>query len=409
MTAKHPQRNGPDLARTEKPARQKKPLRKSATTRRASAPAAADAHREIFLATQPGLEAALYDEVRAHRFRAAKAVAGGVTVNGTWADAWRANLLLRGASRVLMRVATFRAPHLSDLERSARAVPWRDILRPDVPVTVEATCRGSRIYHSGAASERVERAIHAALGKPASDTDGIVVRVRIENDECALSIDTSGELLHKRGFKEEIGKAPMRETLAALFLRRCGFTGTEPVVDPMCGSGTFVIEAAEMAAGLAPGRARHFAFEHLATFDAARWQAMRAAVPSTAPTARFYGRDRDAGAIRMSRANAERAGVADWTDFSELPIEELAAPAESPGLVIVNPPYGDRIGDKRHLATLYRTLGATLAGRFKGWRVGLVTSDRALAEATGLPFDPPDAPVPHGSLRITLYRTGPLG
>jgi putative N6-adenine-specific DNA methylase len=232
--------------------------------------------------------------------------------------------------------------------------------------------------------------------------------VRIERDLCTLAVDTSGEPLHKRGAKAAVGKAPMRETLASLFLRQCGFDGSEPVVDPMCGSGTFVIEAAEIAARLNPGRSRRFAFERLATFDAAAWERMRDANPGRVPPARCYGSDRDAGAIRMARANAERAGVADFTEFRRCPVSDIAAPEGPPGLVIVNPPYGTRIGDSKKLQPLYRALGETLLGRFPGWRVGLVTSQAMLARATGLPFLPAAAPVPHGGLRITLFQTAAL-
>ena len=138
----------------------------------------------------------------------------------------------------------------------------------------------------------------------------MTLKVRIDDDLCTISVDTSGELLHRRGHKQAVNAAPLRETLAALFLRACGYHGHEPVLDPMCGSGTFVIEAAEIAMGLAPGRSRRFAFERLATFDAAAWAALAAAAPPCATSLRFHGRDRDAGAIAMSRANAGRAGVA---------------------------------------------------------------------------------------------------
>ena len=127
--------------------------------------------------------------------------------------------------------------------------------------------------------------------------------VRIEDDYCTFSVDTSGEPLHRRGHKEAVGKAPMRETLAALFLRQCGYDGAEPVLDPMCGSGTFVIEAAEMAAGLAPGRTRRFAFEDLAGFDAEAWAEMKQA-PSRGTDIIFHGSDRDAGAVKSAVANA---------------------------------------------------------------------------------------------------------
>lgn len=365
-------------------------------------------HFEIFLATAPGLEAVLWEEVKSLRFRAAKQVAGGVTVNGNWRDAWRANLDVRGANKVLARIGAFRVFHLTELDKLARRVPWNTVLRADVPFRVEATCKTSKIYHSGAAAERIETAIREQLGAPVSDDAAVTVMARIENDLCTISVDTSGELLHKRGFKEAVNKAPMRETMAALFLRQCGYDGTEPVVDPMCGSGTFVIEAAEIAAGLKPGRARHFAFEQLATFDETVWRQMCSTERVANPTFRFFGSDRDAGAIEMSRANAERAGVADLTAFQQHAVSDLVAPPGPAGLVIANPPYGGRIGDKKRLHALYRAFGQTLLARFKGWRVGLVTDEAPLAKATGLPFLPTTAPVAHGGIRVTLFRTDPL-
>ena len=367
-------------------------------------------HFEIFLATAPGLETVLWEEVKSLRFRAAKQVPGGVTVNGNWRDAWRANLEVRGANKVLARVAVFRAFHLTDLEKRARHVPWRKVLRPDVPFHVEATCKTSKIYHSGAAAQRIERAIRDTLGAAPAKDAPVVVMARIENDLCTISVDTSGELLHKRGFKAAVAKAPMRETMAALFLRQCGYDGKEPVVDPMCGSGTFVIEAAEIAMGLKPGRERPFAFEQLATFDADQWEQMRRAAASAVdkPALRFYGSDRDAGAIDMCRTNAARAGVADLTDFKQHAISDLAPPPGPPGLVIANAPYGGRIGDKKRLEALYGAFGGTLRTRFSGWRIGLVTDDARLAKATGLPFLPTTAPVAHGGIRVTLFRTDPL-
>ena len=363
---------------------------------------------EIFLAAPPGLEEMLCAEVRSKGFNSPKVVPGGVTIRGNWSDVWRANLWIRGASRVLARLASFKVLQLSDLKNQARKVAWSAILRPDVPFRVEATCRKSRIIHSGAAAERIELAIQQTLGAPLSPEADVIVRGRIEHDICTLAIDTSGELLHKRAHKEAVSKAPMRETMASLFLRQCGYEGTEPVVDPMCGSGTFVIEAAEIAARLNPGRSRHFAFEQLANFDPAAWQRMRSADSRRSPASRFYGSDRDAGAVAASQANAERAGVADFTEFRQGTISELVAPEGQPGLVIVNPPYGARIGDKTQLTSLYRALGQTLMNRFSGWRVGLITTDQTLARATGLPFLPHTAPVPHGGLRVTLFQTAPL-
>ncbi|MFV0515209.1 MAG: class I SAM-dependent RNA methyltransferase [Jhaorihella sp.] len=368
---------------------------------------------EIFLATLPGLEPVLAEEARALGFSGAAPVSGGVVFTGGWEQVWRANLHLRTASRVLARVGAFRAFHLAQLDKRARKFDWAGTLRADEPVRVEASCKGSRIYHAGAARQRIETAIAETLGAPLAADAAVQIKARIEDDLCTLSVDTSGEALHRRGHKQAVGKAPLRETMAAAFLRLCGFDGSEPLVDPMCGSGTFPIEAAEIAAGMAPGRSRGFAFERLAGFDAPAWQTMRHAAIAGAshappPGPRFFGFDRDAGAIATSRDNAERAGVAHLAEFRCQPVSELNPPDGPPGLVMVNPPYGGRIGNRKLLFALYGALGKALAGRFAGWRVGLVTSDAALARATGLPFHPPGPPVPHGGLTVRLYRTGPL-
>jgi putative N6-adenine-specific DNA methylase len=298
--------------------------------------------------------------------------------------------------------------HLAQLDKRSRKLPWGEILRNDIPVRVEAACVRSKIYHHGAAAQRVATAIREELGAPLTDDAELRVMARIEDDLVTISIDTSGESLHKRGFKEAVNRAPMRETMASLFLRECGYAGTEPVLDPMCGSGTFAIEAAEIAIGLKPGRERTFAFESLANFDPVAWQAMRASGELRRPSLRFYGRDHDLGAIRMSNENAERAGVADYTEFFAEEIENLEAPEGPPGLVIINPPYGTRIGNKAPLVALYKAMGTVLKSRFPGWRVGIITTDAALAKATGLPFEPPGPPVMHGGLRVTLYKTKAL-
>ena len=335
-------------------------------------------------------------------------VPGGVETRGGWPEVWRANLALRCTTRVLVRIGEFRAMHLAQLDKRARKFPWGQVLRPDTPVRVEATSRKSRIYHAGAAAERIERAIREELGAPVTKDAAIVVKLRIEDDLAVISLDSSGESLHKRGHKEAVAKAPMRETMAAAFLRECGYDGQEPVFDPMCGSGTFVIEAAEIAAGLMPGRSRSFAFEQFASFDPAAWAAMKAAARPVAPAQRFTGADRDQGAIRMSIANAERAGVAEWCDFAQGQVADAAPPEGPPGLVMINPPSGTRIGNKGPLFGLHAAMGEALRSRFAGWRVGIVTPEPGLAKATGLPFREPGPYVAHGGLKIRLYQTGPL-
>jgi putative N6-adenine-specific DNA methylase len=363
---------------------------------------------EIFLAAPPGLETALCAEVGAKGFKKPKPVPGGVVLKGGWPEVWRANLWIRGAGRVLARIDSFRVLHLGQLASCARKSPWASVLRPDVPFRVEVTCSKSAIYHSGAAAERITKAIQETLGASHSPDADILVMARIDHDICTISIDTSGELLHKRGYKETVGHAPMRETMASLFLQQCGYNGVEPVFDPMCGSGTFIIEAAEIAARLNPGRSREFAFQKFANFDAAVWQRMRDVKSSRTPSARFYGSDQEAKAITSSRANAKRAGVAEFTEFKQSKISDISPPDGPPGLVIVNPPYGTRLGDKKKLFPLYQALGKVLKDRFKGWRVGLITTERKLAYATELRFLPTSEPVQHGGLRVTLFKTEKL-
>jgi putative N6-adenine-specific DNA methylase len=360
---------------------------------------------DIFLVATPGLEVPLAAEALAAGFSDAKIIDGGVTFPGTWPDVWRANLVLRGATRILARVASFRAMHLAQLDKRARKLPWSEILRPDIPVHVEASCKRSRIYHAGAAAQRVATAIREVLGAPVAEDATLRIMVRIEDDLVTISIDTTGESLHKRGFKEGVAKAPMRETMAAMFLAQCGYDGTGPVLDPMCGSGTFVIEAAEIALGLHPGRERSFAFEQLPGFDATAWSKLRASGSTRPVTQRSYGFDRDAGAIRMANENAVRAGVAELTQFAQQSIEDLTPPEGPPGLVIVNPPYGTRIGEKGPLIGVHRTLGKVLKTRFTGWRIGIITADKQLAQATGLSFEQPLPPVLHGGIRVGLYRS----
>lgn len=363
---------------------------------------------EIFLATAPGLENALYEEVKNKGFKQTKAVKGGVTIKGGWPEVWRANLWIRGASRILARIASFKATNLKHLESLSRDVPWAELLNPAYDFRIDVTCAKSRIYHSGAAAERISRAITETTNITPSPDGDIKIMARIHHDICTLSVDTSGALLHKRGYKAAVNKAPMRENMAALFLQQCGYKGTEVVYDPMCGSGTFVLEAAEIAARLNPGREREFAFEKLMTFDAETWQKMRAVKRQAETSITFYGSDRDLGAVEMSKKNAKRASVDQLTEFKQQAISEITPPSNTPGLVIVNPPYGGRIGDKQKLVSLYKSLGAALKSNFSGWRVGIVTTDTSLAKATGLPFLPPSTPIQHGGLRIKLFQTEAL-
>ncbi|MCF2906273.1 class I SAM-dependent RNA methyltransferase [Octadecabacter sp. CECT 8868] len=365
---------------------------------------------DIFLITAPGLQDLLATEAREKGFKVTSVIHGGVTIRGEWPQVWRANLQLRGAARVLARVAEFRALYLSQLELNTRDFAWQDVLPSGAWVRVETACHKSKIYHAGAATERVENALSARgynIAREEEDlADALSIRVRIERDIVTLSLDTSGEPLHKRGHKEAVNKAPMRETMAAMFLRYAGYNGKEPFYDPMCGSGTFPIEAAEIARRFDSGRARAFTFQSLPNFDVEAFDAMRS--PERPAMFNTYGSDRDQGAVTMSKANADRAGVSDVTDFQVKQVNEITPPCDDTGLVMINPPYGGRIGNKKPLFGLYSSFGDRMKSHFKGWRVGVITTEPSLAKATGLPFKPLSPVVDHGGMKVRLYQTDAL-
>jgi len=367
---------------------------------------------EIFLGTQPGLESLLLEEVIERGFKRGKAIGGGVTIWGDWNDVWRANLTLRGASKVLARIGEFRAFHLAQLDKRARKFPWGKTLTQGHAVKVEVvTNRKSKIYHAGAAIERIERAIHEEFGAKIAksmDEADIIIKTRIDDNNVRFSVDTSGIGLHKRGYKQAMGKAPLRETMAALALRSCGYDGRETVLDPMCGSGTFLIEAAQISRNFMAGRSREFAFEKLASYDAAAVESIRDNWTPRESEQKLYGSDRNVNVIGFSKANAERGGVADMCEFKPLPLSKVERPESPPGLVIVNPPYGARIGKKKDLFALYTSFGDVMRDRFTGWRVGMITSDMKLAEATKLPWLKTGAPIAHGGLKVRLFRTNKL-
>lgn len=357
---------------------------------------------DFFAVCPPGLERYLAAEVREKTFQRGKHEPGGVSLRGSWSEIWRANLELRGATRILVRIGAFRAVHYKQLEAEAAAFPWCDWLDPKVPLRVEAATNKSKLHHAGAVKTRMSDALTRAGFKV--DPEGpVTLKLRLDQDLATLSIDTSGKSLHKRGQKGFSGKAPIRENLAVLLLRACDYDGTEPLVDPMCGSGTFLFEGAGMAGDLQPGRARDFAFQQLPSFDAGNYAALVRPSPTHEIPAQFFGYDRDAGAISGARANAKAHGLTEAIRFECQSVSELRCPFRQPGLVIVNPPYGARIGNKGPLFALYGTLGKRLSEQYLGWRVGVVTSDGALVKAMGLTLG--SGPVlDNGGIKVKLYK-----
>ena len=230
--------------------------------------------------------------------------------------------------------------------------------------------------------------------------------VRFEHDVCTISADSSGELLHRRGYRKATAKAPIRETIAAGVLLSLGYDGADPLLDPMCGSGTFAIEAALIARNIAPGAARSFACEAWPSFDRGvsgrvRSAALTAQRPSAA--APIVASDRDAGAIAAARANAERAGVSGDVTFTQCALSAIVAPAGA-GLLVANPPYGLRVGESGALRDLYAQIGNVTRAKLAGWRVALISADRKLEAQARLPFAD-EVRFSNGGIKVRLVAT----
>ncbi len=356
------------------------------------------AARNALIITAPGLEALARHELTALGVPASAADPGAVEASLSPRDVMRANLHLRTASRIVVRLAAFKALTFADLERHAKRVALDSVVTPGRRVRFRVTCRKSRLYHSGAVAQRLMDALASqvpgvtAAGAAGEDEeDGLgeqLFVVRLFRDQLVLSADTSGALLHRRGYRQATAKAPLRETLAAAMLLGAGWDGSMPLADPLCGSGTIPIEAALIARRMAPGRARAFAFEQWPGHDAAAWRAVRAeAAAAERPEAgvELCASDRDAGGVAATRANATRAGVIGDLAIAQQSLSALQV-GHVPGLLIVNPPYGIRVGDKRPLRDLFAQLGNVARARAAGWRLAMLSADRDLERQVRLPF-----------------------
>jgi putative N6-adenine-specific DNA methylase len=367
-----------------------------------------EALNALYAVTAPGLEAVCQAELSGLGI-AGEVEDGGVAWRGGLDSLYRANLECRTATRIVARAGGFRARTFAELERHAARLPWTRFLPRNATASLRVTCRKSRLYHEGAVAERLARVLLAEAGVAvvearagdADDDAGAVgegtgapqlLVVRLFRDVCTISVDSSGELLHQRGYRQALARAPLRETIAAAMLLRCGWGGGEPLVDPMCGSGTLPIEAALLARGIAPGLAsparapRRYAFEMWPGFDADLWAGLvKTARSRIRPAAgvEIVAADRHGGAIMATAANAERAGVAGDLSLLRQPLSALVPPAAA-GHLITNPPYGVRVGEKRELAALYAALGSVARQRLAGWQVSLLSGDDRLARATGL-------------------------
>ncbi len=367
---------------------------------------------DLFAVTAPGLEPLCAAELAQLGVQNIQAQAGGVSFAGKLEDIYRANLWLRTAGRVLLRLADFRVRTWKDLQRQAARIPWEVLLAPDCRMLVSVSLKNSNLKHSGRVAQEVlaQAAEHMSaldLGppRPATDACGAArVMLRAGDRRATISIDTSGEHLHKRGYRKAAGPAPLREDLAAGLLRLCQYQNGQALLDPMCGAGTLAIEACLMARGLPPGLRRDLALtawpsHRQAMFANLRQRAAAAALSTT--SAPVVARDRSAHTLRAAAANAARAGVEADLAIQKADFFEASPPETQPGLVVINPPYGKRLGSLRQAEDFHRRLGQRLRRAYRGWRVGVVLSRPAWAGLLGL-HEIARRTVPHGGLKVTL-------
>jgi putative N6-adenine-specific DNA methylase len=357
-----------------------------------------------FAIAAPGLEAVVASELAALGIKGT-IVPGGVEFTGDTRALYRANLELRSATRIVLRIATFRARTFFELERHAKSIPWKRFVAKGGTVSFRVTATKSKLYHEGAIAQRLMDALRKSVGASVKSlaaaedieereiNDAQMFIVRFLRDECVVSADTSGVLLHMRGYRQAVGKAPLRETLAAALLIGTNWKGDVPLVDPLCGSGTIPIEAALIARRIPPGLAnaartpRDYAFEKWPGFDAQLWADIvnrargeildRAKIP-------IRGSDRDAGAVASAASNAARAGVANDVVFEKAALSAATMPA-SDSWIVTNPPYGVRVGsgDQRNLLA---AMGRLARDQAPDGRVVVLTADAGVDRHAGIPL-----------------------
>lgn len=381
--------------------------------------------RDYFVATTPGFEPLCLNEMTAAPIgvRDAEIVPGGIAFRGRLPDCWQANLHLRTANRILMRLGTFQASHFSLLEKRLSEFPWELYLPPEAPVRCRISAHHCRLYHKIAIAERFRRSIDRRFGRDATDTppdDKEMTQqlfIRGRDDRWTVSIDSSGDLLYKRGIKIQGGTAPIRETIAAAALIAAGYSGREPLIDPMCGTGTFSLEAALIATGMAPGRQRQFAFMQWPSFLPRRWTHMVKAsetIPSRPTRPLIFASDRDAEVCDALRQGVTPAGLDGFIqithrDFFEFGASNLISgrwdkmgdgSEGEKGLIALNPPYGRRIGTPEESAVLIRRICMHLIAEYTGWRVVLVLPEGELSRL--VPFKTRSLPFVNGGLQMVI-------
>ena len=372
-----------------------------------------------------GMEAALAEELgeiaqQSTTMKVHNQVPGGVHASGELTDAYLMNLHSRIASRVLMRMGVRNYKTENDIYDLVLEQPWEDWFTYNHTIRVDVTAVKSPLKSLEFITLKIKDAICDRFRdqfnkRPSVDTRTPDMRIVgfLDARQFTIYLDTSGEALFKRGWREETGDAPLRENLAAGLLRVSGWKPGVPLFDPMCGSGTILCEAAQMVQGVPPGARRKFAFEKFHDFDAAKWQAMKAAVkPNPLPAEpTIFGSDISGDMIAMTRHNLRNAGILFEVPLKQIDAQEVKAPTEQPGILLTNPPYGERIGvrgdrslEEDELAnSFYSAFSGTLKQRFAGWTAYLFTADLGLPKLLRLK-ESRKTPFFNGALECRLFR-----
>ncbi len=340
----------------------------------------------------PGLEKLAAAELTALAAHGVQIMEGGVSFSGSMDALCRVNLRARCITRVLVRLKTFKALSFPELFNKSRKIHWQRYIPEDRVIQVRAACHHSKLMHSGRVEKAVldaitEKLTHVGISISSADADDAQqVSVRLDHDQCVISIDSSGERLDRRGYRLLSGHAPIRETVAAGILQWMDWQADEALLVPMCGSGTFAIEAALMGQGRGPNLDHAFAFLHWSMLHTKRWKRVlgKATGMHNSVNLNIEASDSDKSILQQAIANAKKAGVQDAIHFEQLDVRQLKpAEQESGGLIVCNPPYGDRI--KGDVIPLYKAIGRLLQDGFKGWRMAVIVPDQACENGLGHP------------------------
>jgi putative N6-adenine-specific DNA methylase len=368
---------------------------------------------ERFFATCPrGLELLLADELRQLKAEKIHAVGGGVHFVGDLLLCYRVNLESRIASRILWRVAGNQYQNEDDIYRTAFVPPWTDWFDPERTIRVDVSATKSPLTSLNFVTLKIKDALcdkvrRLSGRRPSVNTrqPDISIQGHLTDRDFTLYLDTTGEPLFKRGQRMATGEAPIRENLAAGILRLAGWVPGIPLLDPMCGSGTILMEAALMALDIAPGSGRRFAFEKFNNFDGHRWHELmqrRASRQKAKWLLAIYGSDLSRDALKVARANLSAAGLEKIVSLKQANILDISAPAKE-GIIVTNPPYGVRLGEQQALAEFYSKLGDVLKKRFSGWRAYLLSADMRLPKLIRLAASK-RTPLFNGALECRLYE-----